>query len=235
MSSELRQGCLHRQMGLLDQPDDLQLLGGGVSHSSSPSPMVARTSGATIGDPRSCFFEQAVLYDEVGDVRRAILPLEGSLFLLALQRHRLRAEVFYLGARRLTGGIAGQATLDSLKKLLRPATVEARRLRRGNDPPDRFLILLSPRAGRARRCCPRRADPPARSEYSPRPNGACGCGGGCLSRSAPKVSLVSRLFAAIDPLDQSHNAPTLSHLRSSTTTMSQKASLTKSDQIAHRR
>jgi Tol biopolymer transport system component/GNAT superfamily N-acetyltransferase len=36
--AELRQCALHRQMRLLDQPDDLQLLGSGVSHaSSSPS------------------------------------------------------------------------------------------------------------------------------------------------------------------------------------------------------
>src|SRR5437870_11300752 len=31
----------HRQWGLLDQPDDLQLLGGGVSHApSSPAPIM---------------------------------------------------------------------------------------------------------------------------------------------------------------------------------------------------
>src|SRR5271155_1044399 len=40
-NAEFRQGMAHRQRGLLDQPDDLQLLGGGVSHApSSPAPIV---------------------------------------------------------------------------------------------------------------------------------------------------------------------------------------------------
>src|ERR1700712_1880293 len=34
--AELVQGGTHRQVGLLDQPDDLQLLGGRVPHASSP-------------------------------------------------------------------------------------------------------------------------------------------------------------------------------------------------------
>src|SRR5216110_3596497 len=39
-NAEFRQGMAHRQWGLLDQPDDLQLLGGGVSHApSSPAPI----------------------------------------------------------------------------------------------------------------------------------------------------------------------------------------------------
>src|SRR5258708_30617484 len=40
-NAEFRQGVAHRQRRLLDQPDDLQLLGGGVSHMpSSPAPIV---------------------------------------------------------------------------------------------------------------------------------------------------------------------------------------------------
>src|SRR4029079_7196342 len=35
-NAQLLQRPAHRQMGLLDQANDLQLLGGGVSHSSSP-------------------------------------------------------------------------------------------------------------------------------------------------------------------------------------------------------
>src|SRR5271166_732244 len=39
-NAELSQGAAHRQRGLFDQPDDLQLLGGGVSHApSSPAPI----------------------------------------------------------------------------------------------------------------------------------------------------------------------------------------------------
>ena len=34
--AELVQGGTHRQVGLLDQPDDLQLLGGRIPHASSP-------------------------------------------------------------------------------------------------------------------------------------------------------------------------------------------------------
>ena len=40
-NAELGQGTAHRQRRLFDQPDDLQLLGSGVSHaSSSPTPIV---------------------------------------------------------------------------------------------------------------------------------------------------------------------------------------------------
>src|ERR1700726_4023713 len=40
-NAEFRQSLAHRQRRLFDQPDDLQFLGGGVSHApSSPAPIV---------------------------------------------------------------------------------------------------------------------------------------------------------------------------------------------------
>ena len=46
---ELAQRATHRQMGLLDQPDDLELLGGGVPHS------------LVVPSPGHAFFQQPVL------------------------------------------------------------------------------------------------------------------------------------------------------------------------------
>jgi len=78
--AELVQRVLGRQVRLLDDPDDLELLGCGIPHSSSPH-------------PRSCFFEQAVFERQVG---RAFL--QGTGF---------AAQILHLAGGRSTSSIIG--------------------------------------------------------------------------------------------------------------------------------
>src|SRR3954454_1861516 len=59
--------------------------------------------------PRSCFFEQAVLQDEIGHD--------------LLQRARLAAQVSHLVRSRRAGRVAGQSLLAGLQELLGPAVV----------------------------------------------------------------------------------------------------------------
>ena len=87
---------------LLDQPDDLELLGCGVSHASS------------LPIPDHAFFEQAVLQGQIGhDLLQRLRPRRRSSFTSRAGRR----------ARR----VAGQPPLAGLEELLRPAVVQARR------------------------------------------------------------------------------------------------------------
>jgi hypothetical protein len=85
-------------MRLLDQPDDLKLLGGWVSHApSSPSAV-------------TLFFEQTVL--------------QGQLSHDLLQSGCLAAKLLDLIGGRRPRRITGQPLLASLEKLLRPPIIE---------------------------------------------------------------------------------------------------------------
>jgi hypothetical protein len=77
---------------LLDDTDDLELLGGRISHSRSPpAPIVL-------------FFKKAVL--------------EGQLGHNLLESQCLGAQILDVAARRLTGSVPGQTLLASLEELL---------------------------------------------------------------------------------------------------------------------
>jgi hypothetical protein len=91
----------HRQGGLLDQPDDLKLLGGRVPHvASSPSAV-------------TLFFEQTIF--------------EGQFGHDFLQRAGLATQVLDLVRGGGPGCIASQALLSSLQEVLRPAIVQVLR------------------------------------------------------------------------------------------------------------
>ena len=74
------QRALHRQMRLLDQPDDLQLLGGGISHApSSPSAVTlflsrrfSRVSSATTSFRADASRRRSLTSSEVA--ARAVSP-----------------------------------------------------------------------------------------------------------------------------------------------------------------
>ena len=84
-------------MGLLDEPDDLQLFCGRISHSpSSPSAV-------------TFFFEQTVLQGQIGDH--------------LLERRGLTPKIVDLVRGGGPGCIARQALLSSLQEVLRPAIV----------------------------------------------------------------------------------------------------------------
>jgi hypothetical protein len=89
-NAEFRQGVAHRQRRPLDQLDDLQLLGGGVSHaSSSPAPIAvffsnwfssvssATTSLSALASRRSSLTSSEVAARAVSPARRRALSREG--------------------------------------------------------------------------------------------------------------------------------------------------------------
>src|SRR5215472_11963504 len=91
-NAEFRQGVAHRQRGLLDQPNDLQLLGGGISHaSSSPTPIAvffssrfssvssATTSFNALASRRSSLTSSEVAARAVSPARRC-LPASRNSF-----------------------------------------------------------------------------------------------------------------------------------------------------------
>src|SRR5664279_68974 len=84
-------------MRLLDQPDDLQLFGSGISHSSPP--------------PSAIMLEQAQFQSLLGDD--------------LLQRPGFPAQVLDLAAGRRARRVARKAKLASLQELLRPGIIQA--------------------------------------------------------------------------------------------------------------
>src|SRR5215469_5861110 len=90
-NAEFRQGVAHRQWGLLDQPNDLQLLGGRVSHApSSPTPITfffssrfssvssATTSFNALVSRRSSLTSSEVAARAVSPARRFLPPSRNS-------------------------------------------------------------------------------------------------------------------------------------------------------------
>jgi hypothetical protein len=90
--------ALHRQMRCFDEPDDLQLLGCGVSHSSSPP------------SPIMLFLSR-----RFSRVRSATPPSERGL----------RAQLPSPRAGRLSGRIPRKALLARFEEFLRPAVIQA--------------------------------------------------------------------------------------------------------------
>jgi hypothetical protein len=92
-NAEFRQDVAHRQRRLLDQLDDLQLLGGGVSHASSfPAPIAV-------------FFSNRFSNVSSGEIDRrvdrfALLRTLGDHFADSVLREHLRADA---GRRRIAG------------------------------------------------------------------------------------------------------------------------------------
>jgi hypothetical protein len=143
--------------------------------------------------PRSCFFEKAVL--------------EGQRGHHLLERQRLGAQVLDLRTGRLPGSVPGQSFLAGLEKSLRPAAIQAL-----GDPLAAAQLcnaVLTTKAGQddaGSRVLSNRWRSPAHSLPRCEP---CGSRGGCLSRpSRPRLSSC-RSCATIDPPDRLLYASTL--------------------------
>jgi hypothetical protein len=97
--AELVQRALGRQVRLLDDPDDLELLGCGIPHSSSPPSAIM------------LFLSRPVFQRQIGHA--------------FLQRTGFAAQVLHLAGGRGTGSVARQAALARFHELLRPGVVQA--------------------------------------------------------------------------------------------------------------
>jgi hypothetical protein len=97
--TERGQGSPDSQVRLLDQADDLQLVGRGISHSPSPPSAIM------------LFFQQTQFKRLLGHD--------------LLQRPRFTAQVRHLAARRCPRRVARQSALASFQELLRPAVIQA--------------------------------------------------------------------------------------------------------------
>ena len=97
--AQLVERPLGGQVRLLDEPDDLELLGCGIPHSWS------RPSVITL------FSQQTVFERQVGNAF-----LQGTGF---------AAQILHFAAGRSTGGVASQAALARLHERLRPGVIQA--------------------------------------------------------------------------------------------------------------